>query len=231
MRLRSARLRLPRWIGLLIGITLPVGRLKNRLLTSVAAWSVHESARISHCVLSIERLQVGARCRIGTATVFRNMSHVTLADDVIVGNLCFFSASPAFKREGDCAVLRVDRQSAIRNRHYIDCSGGLQVGEFSVIAGCRSTILTHQLDLERNVQTISPVRIGDMCFVASNVSVVPGAYLPDRSVLAMGAVLRPRLREPGRLYGGVPARDLGAARNKGYTVRVEGVVKPARVQG
>ncbi len=56
------------------------------------------------------------------------------------------------------------------------------------------------------------------------VQVGPGVRIPDNSVIAMGSVVVNSLPDAGRLYGGVPARDLGPAKNSGYVNRPHGFV-------
>jgi acetyltransferase-like isoleucine patch superfamily enzyme len=52
------------------------------------------------------------------------------------------------------------------------------------------------------------VEVGDYCFIGSDTRVTPGARIPDRCVIAMGAVVAGRLEEEDTLYGGVPARPI-----------------------
>lgn len=109
---------------------------------------------------------------------------------------------------GEAAHFKLGNYAAITSRHYIDCSGGVDIGRFSVVAGVRSTILTHQVDTVRSEHDLRAVRIGQYCLVASNVQIVPGASIADRSVIAMGSVVVGALESAGCLYGGVPARRI-----------------------
>jgi acetyltransferase-like isoleucine patch superfamily enzyme len=110
--------------------------------------------------------------------------------------------------DGAGGRLVVDRRGAITSRHYIDCSGDVSVGAFTVVAGVRSTILTHQIDVVESRQTVAPVAIGDYCFIGSNCRITPGSAIPDRCVTAMGSVVVGELPQPGMLYAGVPARPV-----------------------
>ncbi|MEJ7703125.1 MAG: hypothetical protein WKF47_05500 [Geodermatophilaceae bacterium] len=49
-------------------------------------------------------------------------------------------------------------------------------------------------------------RIEESSFVAAQCSIAVGATLPERSVLAMGAVLMPGATATQALYAGVPAK-------------------------
>jgi acetyltransferase-like isoleucine patch superfamily enzyme len=74
------------------------------------------------------------------------------------------------------------------------------------MAGFRSQILTHSIDLAAGRQTSTPVEIGAYCFVSSACVVLPGARLPDYCVLGAGAVLPRPVVDTHTLYAGVPAR-------------------------
>lgn len=210
------------------GAILPPSRLKNRFLNIFSGVSVHRSAIVGHVlVYNTDRLVLGPRARLGNLTVIRNLLELRLGECSTIGTLNLITSAPAFNSLPDDGVrgrLLVGRESAVTSRHYFDCSGGVSIGAFSVIAGCRSTILTHQVDLESNRQVIMPVSVGERCFISSNVSVVPGAACADRIVVAMGAVVKGDLDLVGQLYGGVPAKALGPARNEGFVGRDQGAV-------
>jgi hypothetical protein len=57
-------------------------------------------------------------------------------------------------------VFKIGEHSAVTSRHYLDCTGGVTVGAFSTVAGARSTIFTHQVDITQSRQVWRPVRIG-----------------------------------------------------------------------
>lgn len=50
--------------------------------------------------------------------------------------------------------------------------------------------------------------IGDSCFIGANATVIDGIKVPDRTVLGAGAVLVKNYLECGKMYVGVPAREL-----------------------
>jgi acetyltransferase-like isoleucine patch superfamily enzyme len=66
--------------------------------------------------------------------------------------------------------------------------------------------MTHSIDLGVCCQQAEPIRIGDYCFIGTGCIVLPGAELPDFSVLAAGSVLRENMSQAWTVYAGVPAR-------------------------
>lgn len=103
-------------------------------------------------------------------------------------------------------ALILGAHAAITNRHLIDCTNTVSLGEFSTMAGFRSQLLTHSIDLVESRQSSQPVSIGRYCFVGTGCIVLGGSVLPDRSVLGAGSVLRAAMAETDTLYAGIPAR-------------------------
>ena len=101
----------------------------------------------------------------------------------------------------------------------------VEIGDFSTVAGARSQILTHAVDLEDNRQRSAPVTIGAHTFVGTGVIILKGASLADCCVVAAGSVYGLKSSTPFGLYGGIPAvriKDLSP--DLKYFTRTEGVV-------
>jgi len=87
--------------------------------------------------------------------------------------------------------------------HRLDFTTRITIGKNAIVAGRNSSLWTH------NRQTTAPIRIGDFCYVGSEVRVAPGAHLGDWSILALGAVLSGEAA-PRTVHGGVPAKPIRA---------------------
>jgi len=203
--------------------------LKRRALPRLLGAKIDRSARIGVSIVDSDGLEMGPGSRIGHLTVLRGLRHTRIGAGATVGNLNWITASPMFRSQATAksehACFTLGRESAVTARHYIDCSGGVTIGEYSTVAGVRSTILSHQIDLVEGVQSTKSTRVGDYCFVSSNVCVTPGAIIPDRSVVAMGAVVVGDLAPAGALFGGVPARVIRSHVDAGsYFQRTHGFV-------
>jgi acetyltransferase-like isoleucine patch superfamily enzyme len=121
--------------------------------------------------------------------------------------------------------LVIERHAAITHRHLIDCTDRVVVGEFSIVAGWRSQILTHAIDIRLSRQSAASVSIGRYCFVGTGVIILKGARRPDYSVLSAGSVLANAMADTSMLYSGVPAVAVTPLdRELGYFQRTRGFV-------
>ena len=99
-------------------------------------------------------------------------------------------------------------QSAITHRHIIDCTNAVHIGEFTTLAGYRSQILTHSIDLMDCRQSSAPVRIGDYCFIGTDCVLLGGSALPSYSALGAKSLLNKAYDQTYSLYAGVPAKPV-----------------------
>lgn len=203
--------------------------LKRFAMGRLLGAQIDKSARIGFSIVDSEVLEMGPGSRIGHLTVIRGLRRTRLGAGAAVGNLNWITASPMFRtqsaEDSDDGSFILGRESAVTSRHYIDCAGGVWIGDYTTVAGVRSTILSHEIDLAEGIQTTKTIHIGDYCFVSSNVCLTPGASIPDRCTVAMGAVVVGELAPAGALFGGVPARVLRATPATGrYFRRTRGFV-------
>lgn len=208
---REIRNRQLRFIVALVAMFLP-WPLKRRVLSWVMGYQVNPSARIGFSVVVASAVRMGSGARIGHFTVCRNLKRLYLADHARIGNMNWITGGidtslPRSDGKGKAeAALIIGSHSAITHRHYIDCSDRLEIGAFTTVAGVRSQIFTHSIDLELCAQQTRPVIIGDYCFVGTGCIILPGARLPNFSVLGAGAVLSNKFEQEWTFYAGVPAK-------------------------
>jgi acetyltransferase-like isoleucine patch superfamily enzyme len=197
------------------------------LYRRVLHWVIDSGASIGISLVDARQLHLGHGARIGHFNVIRQIEAVDIGADAIIGQWNWITASPELiSRNG--GYLIVGRDSAITSRHYIDCSGGVRIGDHTTIAGVRSVVLSHQIDVDQNIQSVDPVEIGSYVLLSSNVCVTPGSRIPSSCVIAMGAVVVGKLDSEGALYAGVPATlKRRGLENGAYFARTEGVVRPA----
>ncbi len=74
-----------------------------------------------------------------------------------------------------------------------------------MIAGFRSTVLTHSIDLVRDKYVVGPIVLGDYAVVMSGCMLLAGTRVPPRSIVAAGSVVDTRLSAELTLYRGNPA--------------------------
>lgn len=207
-------------------------RAKRLALNHLFGFRIHENASIGLSIVAPEHLVMADGSRIGHLNVCRGLQGIEMADHARMGNLNWVTGYPAggsgaFSHEGARSPrLVVGRHAAVTNRHYIDCTNLVEIGEFSTVAGLRSQLLTHEIDFAVSRQGSQPIKIGDYCFVSSSCVLLGGAVLPDFSVLGAGALLERPLTDTHTLYAGVPARAIKQLpRELGYFKRPAGFVE------
>jgi acetyltransferase-like isoleucine patch superfamily enzyme len=176
---------------------------------------------------------MGPHSHIGHLTLCRaEVELVRLGESAAIGNLNWITGESLretvhFKElEGRRPELIVHDQAAITNRHFIDCTATVSIGRFSTFAGIRSIILSHSIDLDSCRKTAEPVSVGEYCFVGAVTVLLPGASLPDYSVLGAYSLLNKHYSEPYRLYAGCPARPIKQlSPDCKYFTRATGFVK------
>jgi acetyltransferase-like isoleucine patch superfamily enzyme len=216
------------YLTLLLGLT-PPSSVKNRLLSVLnKGWAIHPEAKIHPVLLlRVGVLHAGTASKIGFGTVVRDLDAVTLDPSATIGQWNWITAArPLSRLTARGCFLHMERHSALTSRHYVDCSGGITIGEFATVAGVRSSLLTHGIDLGRSEQDVSGLVIGPFSLVSSNVKMTPGSRVPARSLVAMGSVVASGLSEPQCLYAGVPAVAKKKLPDCAYFHRTVGSVRP-----
>lgn len=205
--------------------------LRRLLLVRVWGYRLAPTARIGLAWVFPKQLVMAAHSRIDHLTVCKDLDRLVLGEYAIVGRLNWITGYPSgpsrhFAHEPERSpVLVVGNHSAITNRHLIDCTATVEIGDYSTFAGFQSQILTHSVDLEHSRQSSAPVRIGSYCFVGTNCVLLGGSRLPDYSVLGAKSLLKSAFSEEYGLYAGVPAarrKDLPA--DYKYFRRTEGFI-------
>jgi hypothetical protein len=187
-------------------------RLKRLLLRTLYGYDVHPTAHIGLAWVFPTHLEMGPRSRIGHLTVCKGLDRLSLGEEALIGRLNWISAYPLgqpphFAHLADRKPqLLIGEHAAITHRHIVDCTEEVVVGAFATVAGYRTQILTHSVDLAECRQDAKPVRIGRYAFVGTACTILGGAALPDHSVLAAHSLLNKAHEERYRLYAGVPAK-------------------------
>jgi acetyltransferase-like isoleucine patch superfamily enzyme len=218
---------------LMVFITLaPASRIKNFLLAHALGWEVgSESVVHPILVLGVGEVRIGRRVRIGPGNVIRDLTEWRMDDNSRLGQWNWISASRPLIQAGGAGVLHIGKHSAVTSRHYFDCSGGLRIGQYSTVAGVRSTALTHGIDWKASKQTTRGITIGDHCLISSNVSLPPGSTISDRTVVGMGTTVGMKAGDGPGLWIGPRATRTKNTLEGAYFERTEGYVYPAHTEG
>jgi acetyltransferase-like isoleucine patch superfamily enzyme len=205
--------------------------LRRVALRSLFGFQIDRTAHIGWAWVYPERLVMGPRSRIGHLTLCKGLALLQLGTHASIGRGNWITGVPKgnprhFLHQPErIPHLVLGDHAAITNRHLIDCTDRVEIGEFATFAGFGSQILTHSIDLALCRQSSAPVRIGRYCFVGSRSVLVAGSSLPDFCVLAACSLLERAHATTHRLYGGAPAIQICAVDSAlGYFNRQVGFI-------
>ena len=206
--------------------------LRRWFLNHLLGFDIHPTSRIGISLLLPKHLVMGEHSFVGHLTICRGLDRLVLEHHASIGRLNWITAYPSdatdhFDHQANRqAELLLHEHAAVTNRHLIDCSESVTIGRFTTVAGFRSQILTHSIDLERSVQLARPIDIGAYCFVGTDCVVLGGSCLPDYCALAAKSLLNRKLHDNYWLYGGVPCKAIKPlSPNLAYFRRQTGFVR------
>ena len=185
----------------------PKSSLKNTLLR-VLGLKIKSKAKIGpNLFVNLKGVEIGENAVIRPFNVFRNVK-IQLGNSSILGSWNWISSARGLEKTANyLGLLKIGDHSSINSRNYFDVSGGVIFGNFTDLAGVRSTFVTHQIDTENSKQTCNLFKVGDYSMICSNSIIVPGGTrIGDRSIIAMGSVVTSGIYEDDSLYAGVPAK-------------------------
>lgn len=208
--------------------------VKRWIYCRLLRWEVHPTARIGITYILVKELIIERDVSISHFNVIKGCDFVHLKEGAMIGAFNWVSGKAKHDGIGPALSdrrpqLLMGRGAGLTMRHLVDCSDSVTLDDLSVVAGFRTQIVTHGIDVARGCQTSAPVRIGPRSVVFTGATLVPGACVPARCVVAAGAVVVGTLPEELRLYGGVPAKELRKLPDDHrFFTRREGAVTPLR---
>lgn len=204
---------------------------RRRLLEKQFGFSIHPTSRIGFAWIAPRKLVMEENSRIGHLTFCKNIDLLHLGAGAIIGQLNWITGFPSgtsrhFAHQADRRPeLILEAHAGISSRHLFDCTARVRLGAYATIAGFRSQLLTHSIDLAAGRQSSEPIDIGEYCFVGTDSVVLGGSVLPHHCVLGAKSLLNKKLETPFRLYAGVPAKSVKElSEDLQYFHRTEGFV-------
>jgi acetyltransferase-like isoleucine patch superfamily enzyme len=196
-----------------LSFLLPWG-VRRSFLEKQFGYSIHPTCRIGFAWIFPRRLVMEEGSRIGHLNVCKNIDLFHVGAHAVVGQLNWITGFPSGSSRHFAhqphrqPELILERHAGISSRHLIDCTARVRIGAFATIAGFRSQLLTHSIDLTAGRQTAEPIEIGEYSFTGTNSVMLGGSALPHHSVLGAQSLLNKKWEEPYRLYAGVPAKPI-----------------------
>lgn len=186
--------------------------LKRRILNRFYRYEISPTARIGISYIFPKHLIMEDGATIGHLNVAIHLELISMGKDCTICQKNWITGFPLENKSNfqdfpeRKPYLIMEQDSAITKQHLVDCTDTVTIGKFTSIGGYGTQILSHSTSLQYNKQSCAPITIGHHCFVGTRSIILPGATLPDQSVLGAGAVLKKQFSESFVLYGGVPAR-------------------------
>lgn len=188
--------------------------LRRVLLQLFCGYRLHPTSRIGLSLVYPDELVMEEHTAIGHLTVCKGLKRLHMQAHSTIGRGNWITGFPAenktfFAHQKDrVPELVLGPQSAVTHRHIIDCTSAVHIGAFTTVAGYRSQILTHSIDLMDCRQSSAPVAIGEYCFVGTDCVLLGGSVLPSYSALGAKSLLNKSHSQTHSLYAGVPAKPV-----------------------
>ncbi len=205
---------------------------KRFLLVRLYGYQIHPKARIGFSYIFPKHLVMEEGANIGHFNVAIHLDKLVMGRNTTIVRSNWITGFPTgtsskhFAHQKDRkSELIIGNESAITKNHHIDCTNRIVIGDYVTMAGYRSQLLTHSIDVYEGRQSSNPISIGDYSFVSTGVILLGGCKLPAYSVLAAGSVLTKNFHDEYVLYGGVPAKPIKELpHDAAYFIRQEGFV-------
>lgn len=166
---------------------------------------IDDDVRIGHfnVIMQVEKLTIGDHVKIGHLNVIRGGDEVSLGRyaELIRLNEINSIPDPIVVNETDPRFLLGDG-SIITASHKIDFTDRVEIGRRTILGGRNSSLWTH------NRQRTKPIVIGSHSYIGSEIRMAPGATVPSRCIVGIGAVITGEMSSEGHLIAGVPAKAI-----------------------
>jgi acetyltransferase-like isoleucine patch superfamily enzyme len=98
----------------------------------------------------------------------------------------------------------VGHNSAITRLHFFEASGGILIGDNTIIAGRGSHFFTHGIS-STNLDDVRSIEIGSWCYIGSTSRFVPASGVARGTFVGLGAVVTKAFKDEFVLIAGNPA--------------------------
>jgi hypothetical protein len=215
----------------LLGYLLP-WFLRRRWLALTLGYELDPTSRIGLSLVLPDKLVLRAHSSIRHLNVCRHIDLLVLDSHAVIGSGNWIAGTPSGEPKfyshlpDRRAELLLAEHAALTNNHYVDCTGGISIGNHATIAGVRSQLLTHGIDIVDSRQDAHRLEVGPYSMVGTGTILLAGARVPHHAVVAAGSVVTGHLDEPYTMYAGAPAKSIKALGPESlYFSRAEGEVR------
>jgi acetyltransferase-like isoleucine patch superfamily enzyme len=183
--------------------------VRRRALNRIFGFEIAPTARIGLSIVLPDRLVMEDGAVIGNFNLARSLEELSLGPGAMIGRLNYVfgipRSDPQLAGTERRIALVMERGALLMNRHQVDCSSLVTLGENCLVAGAGTAIASHWIDMGAWAMRSAPVQVGAHSMVGTRCILLGGAALPPRSALGAGSVLRSTETLTERIYSGVPA--------------------------
>lgn len=189
-------------------------KVRRIVMAKVWKYDLSPTARIGISWVFPKKLVMAPGSSIASTTIVRNLDEIRLEESARIGPWNWITAFPSDSTKHYLHIknrvtkLEIRKHASLTGRHIVDCTAPVLIEEYATVAGYRSQLLTHSIDVYACRQDCRPITVGKYSFVGTGSILVGGAVVPAFCVVAAGSVVTPGLQEERCLYGGVPAKKL-----------------------
>ena len=180
--------------------------LKPLWYRHVLRWSVGKNVRIGFSYVDARRVSIGDNVRIGHFNVFRNITELSIGEQVWISNSNQFFGGNYLPQYP--SILRIGNNCYIMSRHFCDVSGTITLGNRVTLAGRDTQIWSHSLILKDGVELMKPMEVflQDHAYIGARCTLLM-CTVPVGAFVGAGSVVTKQFGdEPGRvLIAGNPA--------------------------
>lgn len=189
-----------KWLIALVIAYTPGSFTRKALYRLVMGYHISPRSRIGFgTVIRVRSATIG-KARIGRFNTFSGPQDLVIGDGAKIGFRNEFECGAWAGAEYGC-YCRIGPSTLITSDHFVDVTGGFELGDGSWIAGRGSQIWTHGAGAKDR-----EVRIGSRCYIGSAVCMAPGAGIGDDCLVAIGSVVVGKIPGDHLLIGGSPAK-------------------------
>ena len=191
-------------------------KIRRVFLCMIFGFKLHKSSKIGFSIILADKLYMYEDSKIGNFIFCKRINRLVLKKNSSLGNFNLITGFGNFKnskvyfghlKSRRCELV-LGNHTRCTSRHFFDCNGGINIGDFTTIAGSGTQFLTHSIDLYNNRQDIEDIKIGDYCFIGTNSIILKGSKLPDYCVLGASSLLNKKFEKILHLYAGNPAKPV-----------------------
>jgi acetyltransferase-like isoleucine patch superfamily enzyme len=188
-------------------------QVRRRILQMALGYKIDRSTRIGLSIILADAAVLEAKAVIGHFNYIGRLDRLVLREEALINRYNWITGasrlveSPYFKgKQSRKSDFIVGKGAAIENWHLIDCTDSVEIGEFTVLAGFKSKIITHGADIVRSKLVCSPVVIGSYSMLAAGVTIMKGVTIAPCCIVGVDSVVTKSIREPYTMAAGNPAK-------------------------